>query len=254
MDFNIKNIPKIVSILIIGILVFVNPSLLQAQEKPLMLAQVSDDDSYDPFADYSDFEQSADEEEDENFFRNGRLLTVGMIMGYRGFLGNQKLVYSSNMGFGLFISYFFDLRFAMQFGFLSSDHNLSAKGPNETVSGSVGYQDFSISFKYFINTQNVTRGLADLNPYLIVGFSNTYRTISLSSQLLPAKDSGFGGLVGAGIEIPISRNKMYFGFQGLYEMIPFTYEGDIKESTGTTTGYNLAGSTYTILGILGVNF
>ena len=55
-----------------------------------LLAQNDADDSYDPFADYSEFEQSSDEEEDINFFRNGRLFTLGFIGGYRGWTGESE--------------------------------------------------------------------------------------------------------------------------------------------------------------------
>ncbi|MDZ4082728.1 MAG: hypothetical protein U1E10_07320, partial [Bdellovibrionales bacterium] len=92
-------------------------------ESGVLLAQV--DDSYDPFADYSEFEESVEEEEDLNFFRNGRLLTVGFVGGLRGWTQTLGQVYSSNISFGLFICYFFDLRFALQFGFTVSDHLLS---------------------------------------------------------------------------------------------------------------------------------
>ncbi|KAL0630168.1 hypothetical protein Q9L58_010985, partial [Maublancomyces gigas] len=79
----------------------------------VLLAQA--DDAYDPFADYSEFDEAVDEEEDLNFFRNGRLLTLGFIGGYRGFTGTLNKIYSGNMSFGLFLCYFFDLRFALQF-------------------------------------------------------------------------------------------------------------------------------------------
>ncbi len=90
------------------------------------------DDAYDPFADYSEFEESADEEEDLNFFRNGRLLTVGFIGGYRGWTQTLSKIYTGNPAFGLYMCYFFDLRFALQFGFLTSDHTITITGPNIT--------------------------------------------------------------------------------------------------------------------------
>ena len=38
----------------------------------------------------------------------------------------------------------------------------------------------NVDVKYYFNTQNVTRGLADLNPYILGGFGKIDRTISLS--------------------------------------------------------------------------
>ena len=39
-------------------------------------AQYEGDDVYDPFADYSEFEENSQEEADINFFRNGRFFNV----------------------------------------------------------------------------------------------------------------------------------------------------------------------------------
>src|ERR1700733_14940788 len=54
---------------------------LKAPPHSLLLAQSDADDAYDPFADYSEFEETMDEEEDINFFRNGRLMTLGFLAG-----------------------------------------------------------------------------------------------------------------------------------------------------------------------------
>src|SRR4051794_21913065 len=77
------------------------------------VAQFDADDAYDPFADYSEFEEAQDEEADINFFRNGRFVTLGFAGGMRGFTGGLGNMYRSSPSFGLFLSYFFDLRFAL---------------------------------------------------------------------------------------------------------------------------------------------
>src|SRR6185503_1962811 len=111
--------------------------------------------------------------------------------------------------FGLYLSYFFDLRFALQFGFLTGDHAISYSTPSDTVRGNLGYNSISFDLKYYFNTQNVTRGLADLNPYVIGGFSQVYRTIIYSdAPEFTQKDSAIGVDAGVGIEIPMMRNKM----------------------------------------------
>ena len=43
------------------------------------------DEGFDPFSDYNETEQSAEEEANINFFKNGRFLTLGLAIGYRGF-------------------------------------------------------------------------------------------------------------------------------------------------------------------------
>ncbi len=220
-----------------------------------LLAQADADDSYDPFADYSEFEESAEEEEDVNFFRNGRLFTLGFSGGYRGWTQNLSTVYGSGPAFGLYLSYFFDLRFALQFGYLTGDYPINVTGPTETIKGNVGISDISFNLKYYLNTQNVTRGLADLNPYVIGGFSQVYRTVTVPGNDNFSKDSAFAFNAGMGIEIPMLRNKMYFGAQGTFQYLGFADKNTaIKQSDGTSTGITPNGNSFLALGVLGINF
>lgn len=223
----------------------------------VLLAQADGDDAYDPFADYSEFEESMDEEEDINFFRNGRLLTMGFLLGYRSWTGTLAKIYSGSPGFGLFLSYFFDLRFALQFGYLTSDHSIAVPSTanSAAIQGSIGITDISVAMKYYFNTQNVTRGLAEMNPYMIVGFSQIYRTFSVSGNDKASKDSAFGFDVGGGIEIPLMRNKMYFGAQVMYQLVNFPDEGrEMQDSNDKLTGVTPRGDTWNFLGVLGTNF
>jgi hypothetical protein len=238
------------------------PALLVASESHIqvppgtLLAQNDTDDAYDPFADYSEFEESMDEEEDINFFRNGRLLTLGFIGGYRGWTQTLGTIYSGNATFGLFLTYFFDLRFAMQLGYLTSDHTLVIQGAGfNPIQGTISISDLSLLLKYYFNTQNVTRGLADLNPYIVGGFSQIYRTMTVSGITDSAKDSAFAFNIGAGIEIPMMRNKMFLGFQGMYQYISFADEAKvIQDSGGTNTGVTGNGDGFLALGVIGINF
>lgn len=220
-----------------------------------LLAQIDADDTYDPFADYSEFEESAEEEEDINFFRNGRLFTLGLTAGYRGFTQVLGQVYGSGATFGVFLSYFFDLRFALQIGFITGDYPFTAQGPTEAIRGNVGLSDVSFNLKYYFNTQNVTRGLADLNPYLIGGFSQVFRTVTVRGNDNFSKDSAFAVNLGTGLEIPMLRNKMYFGVQGMYQLVNFADENQvIRQSDNQATNITPKGDSYIFLGILGINF
>ena len=98
-----------------------------------LVAQAEGDDAYDPFADYSEFEETADEEEDLNFFRNGRLLTVGFLGGYRGWTGTLGSLYSSGPSFGLYLCYFFDLRFALQIGYVTNSTTLHVPARTNSI-------------------------------------------------------------------------------------------------------------------------
>lgn len=221
------------------------------------VAQFDADDTYDPFADYSEFDEAQDEEADINFFRNGRFVTIGFLGGLQGFTGQSAQLFSMGPGFGLYLSYFFDLRFALQFSFLTSDHNVHIKSgtSGRTATGNINLTNFSMDLKYYVNTQNVTKGLAKFNPYFIAGFSHVQRTVNVQDTAGFSKEGCMGFDVGGGIEIPMMRNKMYFGGQALYQLVNFQDKGsEIQFDGGDHTGKYANGDVYTLLGIIGINF
>jgi hypothetical protein len=217
------------------------------------------DDTYDPFADYSEFEESADEEADINFFRNGRFFTLGFTGGYRGFTETMGDIQDGSTAFGGFVSYFFDLRFALQFGFSTSDHRLHFTSPSgKSVTGNVAITNLGLDLKYYLNTQNVTRGLAKLNPYLIGGFSQVYRTTTVAGQPSFGKENSMGFDLGAGIEVPMFRD-VYCGVQAMFQLVNFPDESSemvLGKDTATPepTGKYNKGDIVNLSVILGVNF
>ena len=115
------------------------------------------------------------------------------------------------------MSYFFDLNLALQFGFITGDYDYNLQftdnGTSYVTNGNVSMTFINFHLKYYLNTQNVTKGLADLNPYIIGGFSQVYRTYTVSGADGYARDSIAGLDGGAGIEIPMMRRKAFFGIQ-----------------------------------------
>jgi len=221
------------------------------------LAQFDADETYDPFADYSEFDETADEEADINFFRNGRFVTLGFIGGMRGFTGKGlPKIYSPAPSFGLFLSYFFDLRFALQFSFTTADHNFRVSSANQKATGTVSLTAFSLDVKYYINTQNVTKGLGKFNPYLIGGFSRIGRTTHVNGVAAFGREDAPALDLGAGIELPMMRNKMFFGAQAMYQFVTFRDENTelAFDNESDKTGVYPNGDTYTLMAILGVNF
>lgn len=229
-------------------------------EKRYLIAQSDEDDSFDPFADYSEFDDASDEEADINFFRHGRFLTLGFTMGMRGFTEGLSSAYSSAPTFGLFLSFFFDMRMALQFGFLTGDHafSISQSSSGRTLSGNVSTTWINVDLKYYFNTQNVTRGLADLNPYIIGGFGKVDRTVSLSgSGESPGADSTTGLNIGAGLEVPIMRKKGYFGIQAAYRYITFPDENGpfiMSSAANDFADQGANGDSMDFLAILGLNY
>ncbi len=228
----------------------------QAQAAPTgyLMAQ-NNSGSTDPFADFSEFSEDAEEEADINFFKNGRFFNAGIMIGTQVYTEAMAEVFSSSTPFGIYITYFFDLRFALQFTYLSSQGTASAVSNLEnTFSNSSELTMFGIDIKYYFNTQNVTRGLADLNPYLIVGFAQVVRTISSDASLNIGQDSTNGFEIGAGIEFPMLQNKMYIGFQGMFHLINFANETQELEIDNDPTGIFPGGDVISALAIVGVNF
>jgi len=230
------------------------------------------DESFDPFSDYNEFEQDADEEADINFFKNGRMLTLGLQFGYRAFTDGFSQAYTPNLIYGFQFTYFFDLQTALGINYAVGDHNVNFTSYNDDAltsvsnhySGSVNIQTFDISFKYFFNTENVTRGLADLNPYMSVGAAYFMRTYNISLESEIPADKVFGAKVAVGIEIPLLRRRAFLGLQGAYNYVQFPDENKrfIEEAnSGDPDGFSQSpvsprfdGDLFDVSAIIGINF
>jgi hypothetical protein len=229
-----------------------------------LMAQTDSDDAYDPFSDYSEFDEASDEEADINFFRNGRFFTIGMVAGLRAFTDQLSNLYGSGPTYGIFLSYFFDLNLALQFGFVTGDYDFNLSfadsGGNRFVnSGNVSLTFMSFDLKYYFSTQNVTKGLADLNPYILGGVSQVYRTYTISGLDGLSRESVMGLDGGGGIEIPILRRKSYIGLQLVYHFVSFKDESTAMIGVDTAgnqiqTSTKPKGDTYDLLMIFGMNF
>ncbi len=221
----------------------------------IFLAQ-SDMDVYDPFADYSEFDDNSDEEADLNFFRDGRLFTMGVTLGYQSFTDTMGTIFTPAPLFGVYLSYFFNLRFALQFNVNISNGNIDFLTLGQRITGSSTRTGFDISLKYYINTQNITRNVARFNPYFIGGLSHMILSSKVSSNTSVASDNGFGTILGGGIEIPMNRQgSMYLGIQGAYKFIHFkTVEGHEFTIQQGPTGIIPRGDLFHVNAIFGVNF
>jgi hypothetical protein len=217
------------------------------------------DSTFDPFSDYSEFEEGSEEEADINFFHNGRFFSIGVIGGYETFTDNLGVLYSPGVQFGGFIEYFFDLKLAMQLAYITASHGLTIdSGTTSPITGNVSLSHFEFDLKYYLNTQNVTRGLAALNPYIIFGASTYSRQTTISSSFCPVggcapvNDSAFGAQGGLGIEIPMFHNSSFFGLQGTYNYIALP-QTPVTLPNGSQ-GLTFTGTASSIVGMLGMSF
>ena len=220
-------------------------------------AQYEGDEVYDPFADYSEFEENSQEEADINFFRNGRFFNVGLLLGGRMFTGGMAEQAPPTVAPGLTLSFWFNLRLALQFSYINSQHILgpflqnTAEPNGDQISGTMAVTSLQFDLKYYFNTNNVTRGLADLNPYILVGFSQNYRTFSEVGQTQIFSDDGAGFDLGVGIEIPVARNEMFIGAQFVYNLVTF---GSENAPVNDSNDIFLDGDMMNLHLILGFNF
>lgn len=233
--------------LFLYLLILISPTLAFAQED-------FNSDAYDPFADYSEFEQASEEEADINFFRNGRFFTLGILGGYRTFTGVLGELYKPGVAFGAYISYFFDLRFAMQISYITGDHGFYLNQGTTEIRGTVSVQELGFGIKYFLNTQNVTRGLAPINPYILLGLNQFYRSVRYDNTVGAARDGTFGLSGTFGVEIPMMRNKMYFGAEATYAYVNFPDENNQIVVGSTVTGVYPRGDMVRFSGLIGINF
>ena len=106
--------------------------------------------AYDPFADYSEFENTAEEQENINFFQTGRFLTMGATGGIKLFTLNMAALYQIGPTYGGYLNYFFDLNFAIQFGLNASTHSIALKTQSgQSFLGAADFISMGIDFKYF---------------------------------------------------------------------------------------------------------
>ena len=200
-------------------------------------------------------QESHIEEADINFFRHGRFLTVGFNFGMRAFTGELNKLYASAPTYGLFMSYFMDMRSAVELGFNTGDHNFEVSKGADRLGGNVSLTMIHLNLKYFFNTQNLTRGFGALNPYVLGGFSQVYRTYTLSGADNFSRESTMGMNAGAGLEVPIMRKKAFIGAQAVYRYINFRDENNsITNGSAVDFGVKPKGDSFDITGIIGLSF
>ncbi len=223
----------------------------------LPLSTAFADDAYDPFIDYSEYEDNGDEEADINFFKNGRQFTLHFIGGLTGLTGELgSKLYDSNISYGLGVNFFMDLRLAVQFHYIISNHNFNFNDGVQDIDGSSNFNDLGLSIKYYINTQNVIRNLAKLNPYAMLGFSYVNRETKSATQSdsqIFDSTRGYGAVFGGGFEIQMSNKKFYIGGEATYSLITFEDEGT-EIVTPQNTGIQPNGDMYRFSLLIGVNF
>ena len=97
----------------------------------------------------------------------------------------------------------------------------------------------------------------DINPYILGGFSQWYRTVSVSELSVQSRENVMGADVGIGVEVPLMRRKAFLGLQATYHYINFGDEGKdflFNGSTNELMENKIDGDLMDILLIIGLNF
>ena len=216
--------------------------------------------TYDPFVDYSEFENSAEEQKSINFFQTGRFLSVSGQGGIQFFTQNMALLYEVGPVYGGYINYFFNLYFSLQFGVLASTHNIILKSnAGQTFVGGADFLSINLDFKYLFDRKLFHRSLHWLQPFLLFGFGRSSVTIvaTLTNQPGYYEDSGYGLNIGGGLEFLFSK-RIYSGLLYTFRFINFQEEGSPINfiTIGGEEKINFApfGDWMHLTMVLGVNF
>ena len=240
------------------------PSSFKASS-PLLIAEKSDNtqemDAYDPFTDYSEFENPEDEAKDIRFFKKGRFLSIGIYGGMRFFTGTMSRHLDYRVpNFGFFFSYFFNLTSAFQFSSLFSSHPFTLEHQGvPPIQGNFDHYSYSLDFKYYLDKEKLIPFIAFFNPHIILGFTVTRRAAFLfeSTGRADRLINGYGFRSGLGLEMNFSK-RFYTGVYGDFNYTTFPDEAEsVKLSSGgqkVDTGIFLNGDMFHALIIFGVNF
>lgn len=217
----------------------------------------AEDTYYDPFIDYNEFDTSEDEEDDINFFTHGRFLSVAIALGPRLFTQTLGKISSTNVGAGVLLDYFFNLRTSLQAGILTGSNSYSFFTPsNQPIRGAFHLTSFGVGVKYYFDPQNLVQVLARLNPYSMFGYAMVRRTTGEDRLEALAKEDASSFRFGGGMEINFNKRKTFVGLQITYNLILFSDEkSEVFINDGTeATGIFLNGDLVSLLLLLGINF
>ena len=237
--------------------------LFQDNQKQWLMAQNDQEaeSTYDPFVDYSEFENTAEEQKSINFFQTGRFLSISAQGGMQFFTQNMAALYEVGPIYGGYLNYFFNLSFALQFGVLLSTHNIILKSSNgEPFVGGADFLSISMDFKYLFDRKLFHRSLHWLQPFVLLGFGHSKVTMvaTLTDQPGFYEDSGFGLNIGGGLEFLFSK-KVYAGLLYTFRFVNFPEESrpiaiTTQDSQKKIIDFAPFGDWMHVTMILGVNF
>lgn len=192
------------------------------------------EETYDPFSDYNDFHIIKEEEQDINFFNDGRFISLGFQIKHFQPTGELDQVYGGATGGHIFMTYFFDLRLALQFSIGYQDHIFKVFGETETFESSSNFRTLSMAIKYYINPDRIVYAFSKFNPYLLVGAGYVLETRKGNQGV----DGGAGTThtvyhFALGFELPFPGKKFFLHSEAGYHFSSsFGQEDEFKNKVG----------------------
>ena len=178
---------------------------------------------------------------------------LGFLMGSQQYTGNMGKHIDAGFSPGLAISYNLNQIVSFQASFLQTtgDFNISTPTSNP-IDGKINYTSIGFHGKAYFG--QALKSIEKIDPYIITGFSQNYRTFNLSQIPVAAKDDALAFEAGAGLEFPIINNKLSLGVQALYRVVDYQTENqEFQDDQGNPTGVQLSGDEWTTMFILGLN-
>ena len=232
------------------------PAWSQSSEQ--IATEIEDDSTLggDIFSDFNEDLESAQELEDERFYRYGRFFSVNLGVGMTTFTGNRGRAYDDNPPtFHLSVNYFLDFQKSIILGVEFSKHTMvldtRVNGYQELESLGAVVTDMTrvfTGFRYYVDTADLGTAITYSNPYMVGRLEYWYQTNNFidQKQLPKQKGGGIGGAAGLGLEFPIELKKSYVNVEFLYHVVNFfdKFTQDYRQALDTTTGEPLPNAKY----------
>ena len=144
------------------------PKKIQLKEEFFLLSSknllAKNASAFDPFIDYGEFQDEVTEEESINFFHYGRSLAVALAGGYEATTFNIRQIYGDTAFVGLNVTFFLDLRFAIQLsGVFPTGHY------NSLFNTAFPFAHYGLDLKYYWNRQYLNKDKDFFSPYVVFG-------------------------------------------------------------------------------------
>ena len=211
-------------------------------------------DVYDPFVDYSEFENTEEEQKVIDFFQTGRFLTLGLFSGVKIFTQNMARLYRLGPLGGGYVNYFFGIDFSTQFIVIVNQNRVTLSSGGQTLTGASNFLSLGVDIKYYFSKIRRVKSLSWFQPFLGVGASWSDMTLlGQSGQQGHYQDRGFGIHALAGVELLISRS-IFIALRYSFHYVTLTKEHVPITFGDTVTNVTPSGDWMLIIATLGINF